>query len=162
MYMMLTFLVRPGDTQYRALPAFSLVSIIPMSIIIASIVKRFHFDKNWIALLLIILFLSNKNSINDIQADYYSGKLKDYKSKMEARQLILTQHNNDSNCLNVITLDKIDDLPKSVNQYIFIKPNRVGNWNGAFEDYYNIDEVRFEGDTINHILKRVNEISLEY
>lgn len=163
LYLMLSSLVEPAsNTLYRVLPVISLISIIPISYILAEIVKRIHFSENWLAVAIILIFQFNKNSINDIKSDYYSGKLSIYKDKMEDRYQLLSHHSKNPNSINILTIDKIEGLPLSVNRYIFLQPNRFQHWNGAYESYFSIDELRLRDDTVQNIFKRVNEINLEF
>lgn len=89
------------------------------------------------------------NNLKLILKDFQSGIMTSYKNTMEIRYEITQAAASNNVCWKVAILPKINDYPVS----IFYNPDLPSNrqeefWNLAYENYFMIQEIRLEGDTI--------------
>lgn len=100
----------------------------------------------------ILMLFSIHFSVNNFQyikVDLESGVLKEFYTQMQKRLDLLNelkiQHKS---CRKVIELPLIESYPESIHLPTDIVPNKsIINWNIAYQKYFDIDEVRLEGDT---------------
>lgn len=161
LWIIILFLMGDDGFQIRLLPIFVALFAITFFKISPSISIFFQPIKNLLGISLILLLILIPNSYTAIKKDYQSGKLQAFKQEMDRQYLLLTKtKEKNTDCFEIITLKNLQPIiPNSIATLPYIKPNREDDfWNRAYENYFRIDEVRLEKDTIHSILKRTNEV----
>jgi hypothetical protein len=99
--------------------------------------------------ILISLFTSN-NNLKLIVTEKLDGTLDAYNNTMNKRYSILSATKScEADSWKVAVLPQIDKYPKSIYMNPDIKPNKQEfYWNNAYEIFFDVDEVRLEGDTV--------------
>lgn len=109
-----------------------------------------------ISVICVSLFLFD-NNILIIKNDYHAGILSAYKNEIELRYSIINDAKRDTTSFKIASIKPLKNKPKSIYYGPDIHPNRKKEyWNKAYEEYFNVDEVRFENDTTQYlIIKRM-------
>ncbi len=100
------------------------------------------------SILLFLLFFSN-NNIANIKREYDLGYLQDVQNKADKfyKNVLLAKESDSKN--TVVYFENPTVIPKTIFLDYDVLPNRQSAcWNLAYEDYFKINEVRLDGDTI--------------
>lgn len=159
MKIVLINLVGVGEIPIRTLSAFLPILILTILIFLSkwdAIYRRYEIA---ITVIFLLSFLFEKNSINEIRSDYFSGKLETYKNIMDENYQALNV-SKEEDCIKVVILKDIASfIPRSIAADPIIVPNRFyPQWNSAYEKYFKVDEIRLENDTIPLLIDAVYEI----
>jgi hypothetical protein len=103
-----------------------------------------------LSILLFTSLLVSDNSVNLIKNDFKTGKLTSFKSVMDDNYDRLTRIELQDACWRSVELfDVLNFVPNSIAQEPFLYSNRNPHyWNRAYEEYFKVDEVYLEGDSV--------------
>lgn len=143
----------------RTVPFFLPFAILIIMIALSRFSDYFVRYRYIILVLFIITFFWEQHAFNDIKADFFSGKLDKYKKVMDYRYQILSRSDK-KKCQDILELPKIGAiLPSSIATHPIIYPNRSAvYWNLAYERYFDVDEVRLEGDTTSLLYDKFKKV----
>lgn len=163
MYLMtLTFYLPAGDSEGTPLRIYNCINLpylfavfilFPLIIIKSGLAKYLGvFEKSksvFVLLFLICIYVFiQENNVNVIKSEYNSGQYMLHKKEMEERYKVIFNAQN----LNRYRLAIVKELTAKPST-VFYGPDILNNrnpdlWNSSYEGYFELDEIRFNSDTI--------------
>ena len=158
-WLILTYLM--GSKGYPARIVTVVNPIWVVSILLLTIKYSIYLTKYRSIFLILLLgsFFIINNSYSSIINDLRTNKLQIFKEKMDEQYFILTSAQKEEECFSIVELENIDSyLPYSIASHPYPTPNREDvHMNGAYEKYFQINEINLKGDTVK-VLNTINEI----
>jgi hypothetical protein len=107
-----------------------------------------------INVLLITVFglelIFGNNNISLLRKEFNEGIITGYDIEMKERYSKLAAENLQKNCWKTVELSKLQFTPQTIYHGPDIRNNRYdGHWNQAYENYFEMNEVRLNTDTLN-------------
>lgn len=121
-----------------------------LSGIFQTIVSKYSFSISLIAICFLAYgLIFSKNNLYTIRSEYKSGLLSDYKNEVEEMHKTILNAAKNDNCWKLAIVKDLENRPTSIFSKPVIEPNRLFPfWNEAYESFFQINEIRLEGDTI--------------
>jgi hypothetical protein len=94
------------------------------------------------------------NNIALIRKEYNSGIITNYDDAMKERYKKIEKLKSKNDCWKMIEFESLEHPPKTIYYDPDIRSNRYdGHWNQAYENYFELHEVRLISDTIDKKLQ---------
>jgi hypothetical protein len=102
-----------------------------------------------LGLLMLAMIVWGTNNISLIKKEFDAGYIEDVKYKADKFYSEVSEIKKRGKPPYIVYFENPDVIPSTTFYATDIKPNReAGFWNIAYEDYFEVDEVRLKGDTI--------------
>lgn len=111
--------------------------------------QRFEFLSGVLLILCLIGILNSRSNYNLMFHEFISGAYHKFKSEKKQQFSALSNTTNNKKEWKVAVITPLTTYPRTIYNPTEVEPNRAMiNWNFAFEEYFEIDEVRLLGDTL--------------